>query len=51
MWYNKNFLRIDHIIPIKGKDVCGLHVWNNLQILRKVENSIKGNKYAVYEES
>jgi len=36
---------VDHIVPILGEDVSGLHVHNNLQIMTSVENSRKGNRY------
>lgn len=36
---------VDHIIPLCGKYVSGLHVENNLRIIPKTENRLKSNKF------
>jgi hypothetical protein len=36
---------VDHIVPLKGRIVSGLHVENNLRIIERSENARKSNKW------
>lgn len=36
---------VDHIVPMQGKNVSGLHVHNNLQVILAQDNMNKYNKY------
>lgn len=38
---------VDHIIPLSGENVCGLHVESNLQVIPLSENCRKGTRLMV----
>ena len=38
---------VDHEIPLQGEFVSGLHIPDNLQLLKANENILKGNRFAI----
>ena len=37
--------QVDHVIPLRNPNVCGLHVLSNLKITTKAANAAKGNRW------
>lgn len=46
-WLSDEKLNVDHIIPLQGIEVCGLHVPWNLQVIPERKNFSKGNRLKV----
>jgi hypothetical protein len=40
---------VDHMIPLRAKSACGLHVWNNLQVIPATLNIKKRNRLIMTE--
>ncbi len=38
-------VEVDHIIPLQGRKVSGLHVHTNLQIIPRLDNKVKSNRF------
>lgn len=38
---------VDHVVPLQGKNVCGLHVETNLRVIPARDNILKSNRLEV----
>lgn len=38
-------LEVDHVVPLQSDIVCGLHTWDNLQLLDRKLNAEKLNRH------
>jgi 5-methylcytosine-specific restriction endonuclease McrA len=36
---------VDHIVPLQGRNVCGLHVWWNMRAIPAVDNRSKKDRF------
>ena len=41
---------LDHIVPIAGKSICGLHIGRNVQAMPRALNRRKSNRFEVTQE-
>jgi hypothetical protein len=39
----------DHMLPLAGNSVCGLHTWNNVQVIPAAVNTAKKNRMTLTE--